>query len=102
MVVCWSEGRSPVKDVLKVCLALPLIAFAIWVAISNMGRHQTKVEEALIAQGYQNPHAWSHMLVVCMGNKDRYGFKWTATRNGQQIEGEACSGGLFQDTVIKP
>ena len=89
-------------NILKAVGVLALIAVGIAFAIGNMGHQRAKVEKALIEEGYQNPQVRQHMLVVCLGNKDRYGYKWKATRNGQTVQGEACSGGLFQDTVIKP
>lgn len=87
---------------LKALGILALIVGGITLGVLNVGHEQDKVEQALIAHGYQNASAHSHMFVACWGAKNRYGYKWTATKNGQRVEGEACSGGLFQDTVIKP
>lgn len=87
----------------KALAVLALIVVAIVVVIYNHGVHERQVERALAEQGYLNADARNDIWVVCMGGgKGRYGFKWTATRNGQRVQGEACSGGLFMKTVIKP
>lgn len=90
-------------DALKFVGVVALVVVAIAVVIANIGNEQNKVERALNAQGLTNVSVNSNMFVPCLGGgKGRYGYKWTASRNGQRVEGEACSGGLFQKTVIKP
>lgn len=89
-------------DILKVLGVLVLLVVAVGVGIANIGNEQEKVEAAVRAMGYENVTAENNMFVACWGAKNRYGFKWTGYRNGQPVHGEACSGGLFSDTVIKP
>ncbi len=89
-------------DILKVLGVLLLIVVGVGFAVSQIDAQQHAVEQALRARGYENVSAEHGFWVACWGTKNRYGYKWTATLNGQRIEGEACSGGLWQDTVIKP
>lgn len=93
---------SSATDILKVLGVIALIVVGVGFAVGQMGAQQHEVEKALRARGYENVSAEHGFWVVCWGEKNRYGYKWTATRNGQTVHGEACSGGLFQDTVIKP
>lgn len=89
-------------DILKVLGVIALIVVGVIVGISSMNREQRKVEDAVRAMGYENVTAHSDMFVACWGAKNRYGYKWTGYRAGQRVDGEACSGGLFQETVVKP
>ena len=89
-------------DILKVIGVIALILVAIAVGVANVGHEQRKVEDAVRAMGYENVTASNDMFVACWGAKNRYGYKWTGYRAGQKVEGEACSGGLFSETVIKP
>lgn len=89
------------EDFLKLAGIVVLVVVAVWISIASMGHEGDNVAKKLREQGYQNVTVEQSVWVVCSG-KGRYGYKWTATRNGQRIEGEACSGGLFSHTVIKP
>ena len=80
-----------------------LVVVAIGVSIASIGNEQHAVERALAAQGLTNATVKQSLFVACLnGGKGRYGYKWSAYRNGRMVDGEACSGGLFQKTVIKP
>ncbi len=89
-------------DIIKVLGVIALVVVAVVVAVVNVGHQQRKVEDAVRAMGYENVSAHNDMFVACWGAKNRYGYKWTGYRAGQRVDGEACSGGLFQETVVKP
>ena len=93
---------SKSSDILKFFGVVALIGVALAVSIANIGNEQDKVEAAVRAMGYENVVASNDVFVACWGDKGRYGYKWTGYRNGQPFHGEACSGGLFQETVVKP
>lgn len=88
---------------IKFFAVVALVIVALGVSFASMDNEQHAVERALAAQGLTNATVKQSIFVACLnGGKGRYGYKWSAYRNGQPVDGEACSGGLFQKTVIKP
>lgn len=79
-----------------------IIVGALFFGIEQMNHNKNDITDKLRARGYSNVEVKHGMLVPCFGSKNRRGFKWTATHNGQTIKGEACAGGVFERTVIKP